>query len=87
MSVTVNLSLIKNAREKKGYTQQTMADKLGLKDKSRYSRRENGVYSFQLEELPLLAETLDIPYENFFGSNVAKNETYKEVVLRKTNHK
>lgn len=79
MSVTVNLSLIKNAREKKGYTQQTMADKLGLRDKSKYSRRENGVYSFQLEELPLLAKALDIPYENFFDSNVAKTETNKEV--------
>lgn len=79
MNVTVNLSLIKSARENKGLTQQTMANRLGLKDKSKYSRRENGVYSFQLEELPMLAEILDIPYENFFNLNIAKSETNKEV--------
>lgn len=79
MNVAVNLSLIKSARESKGLTQQTMANKLGLNDKSKYSRRENGVYSFQLEELPMLAEVLDIPYEKFFSLNVAKTETNKEV--------
>lgn len=78
MNITVNLPLIKSARENKGLTQQSMADKLGLKDKSKYSRRENGVYSFQLEELPILAEVLDIPYENFFNLNVAKTEIDKE---------
>lgn len=74
MDVTVNLALIKSARTKKGFTQQEMAKKLGLNDKSKYSRRESGEYSFQLEELPLLVETLGVPYEKIFNRNVAKTE-------------
>lgn len=74
MNVTVNLALIKSARAKKGLTQQEMADKLGLNDKSKYSRRESGEYSFQLEELPLLVDTLGISYEKIFNLDVAKTE-------------
>lgn len=68
------MRLLKVQEQKKGFTQQEMAKKLGLNDKSKYSRRESGEYSFQLEELPLLVETLGIPYEKIFNRNVAKTE-------------
>ena len=79
MTQIVNLTLIKKVRGEKGFTQQYMAQELGLKDKSKYSRRENGEYSFQLEELPKLVEVLEIPYEKIFTPIVAKTETKKEV--------
>lgn len=73
--IEVDISLIKKSRLKLGITQQVMAEKLGLEDKSKYSRRESGEYSFKLIELPLLSDILGIPYEKFFKSNVAEIET------------
>lgn len=69
MRTKVNLNLIKNARVDKGLTQQQMADALGISDKSKYSRRENGEYSFRIEELPILVDILEIPYEKIFGDS------------------
>lgn len=78
MKKEINLSLIKKTRQNLRLTQQDMAEILGLNDKSKYSRRENGEYSFRLEELPVLVNTLQIPYEKIFTSNVAENATKRK---------
>lgn len=75
MSYTVDLQLIKNKREKYGYTLQEMADSLGLKTRSDYFKRENGDTRFRTVELPVLSKKLHIPIKDFFKPNVEKIET------------
>ncbi|MDT2845507.1 helix-turn-helix domain-containing protein [Enterococcus thailandicus] len=79
----VNLKLIKQKRELKGYSLKEMADLMGFNDKAKYYRREAGEYNFKSEELPQLAKILNIPISKIFTHEVAKKETYvnnKEVV-------
>ncbi len=47
-----------------------MANQLGFKSVEKYTRRENGEYKFQSDELPILSEVLETPIEKFFTSNV-----------------
>lgn len=74
MSMKVNLSLLKEAREEKKISMQEMAEFLGFKNASTYLKYENGEYSFKLEMLPKLSKKLGIPYKNFFVNDIAKIE-------------
>lgn len=49
---------IKAERIAKGYTQDQMARKLGWKDRVRYAKRENGIVSFDADELIKVATIL-----------------------------
>lgn len=62
----VNLRLIKQRRMELGLTQAMMAKELNLSFAEKYTRRENGIYKFQVEELPILAKILKIPMEKFY---------------------
>lgn len=62
----VNLKLIKQRRTELGLTQAMMAKELNLAFAEKYARRENGIYKFQVEELPILAKILKIPMEKFY---------------------
>ncbi len=62
----VNLKLIKQRRTELGLTQAMMAKELNLAFAEKYARRENGVYKFQIEELPILAKILKIPMEKIY---------------------
>ncbi|MBO0430468.1 helix-turn-helix transcriptional regulator [Vagococcus fluvialis] len=79
MIYKVNLDLIKETRQDKGYSLNDMAIKLGFNNKSKYYRRETGEYKFQPEELPALAKILGIPIEKIFSSEYRKSKQ-KEVV-------
>lgn len=63
----VNLKAIKKRRLELGITQKEMANALNLSFTEKYARRENGIYKFQVEELPLLAKTLQISLEKIYS--------------------
>lgn len=58
------------ARNKKGFTQQQIADYLCL-DVSNYNRREKGQIKVSLKEWDKLAEILDVEVEEIFESEEA----------------
>lgn len=66
MMPQINLKLIKELREERGFSQQEMANYLHLSGGDKYSRRENGVYNFKASELPLLAKKLGVSIERLF---------------------
>lgn len=47
----VDLEKLKNAREKKGYSQEEMAKKMGWSARSKYTKREKGSVSISANEL------------------------------------
>lgn len=67
---TIDVSYIKKLREDKHFSQSYMANQLGFKSVEKYTRRENGEYKFQSDELPILSEVLETPIEKFFTSKV-----------------
>lgn len=71
----VNLKLIKQKRELKGYSLKEMANLMGFNDKAKYYRREAGEYNFKPEELPQIAKILNIPISKIFTLEVSKKET------------
>lgn len=67
--MTINLKVIKEKRNQKGYTMDEMAKKLSLTNGSMYSKRENGHYKFKAEEVMMIARILDIPMNQLFLSD------------------
>jgi transcriptional regulator with XRE-family HTH domain len=78
--LVLDLSYIKKRRNLLGYTQQDMADALGFKDKSTYSKLENGQQKWRAEQLPDLARVLNCKIINFFTKSVSKIETNQQEV-------
>ena len=79
----INLEIIKEKRNEKGYTVDEMAVKLGLTNGSMYSKRENGHYKFKAEEVMMLTKILNIPMKKLFLSNdysKTEIETAKEII-------
>ena len=56
--MTVDHLRIKAERIAKGLTQDEMAKALGWSDRARYAKRENGIVSFDADELIKVATTL-----------------------------
>lgn len=54
----VNLKVLKDAREGKGYTQEDMAKFLNWKSRSKYTKRENGQVPLGADELIAIARIL-----------------------------
>lgn len=63
----MNLVKLKEARQKKGYTQAYMAEKLGFKTRASYCLIEKGVSAVSVVVAGKIAEILDIP-KNEIGS-------------------
>ncbi|EFQ44221.1 helix-turn-helix transcriptional regulator [Lactobacillus crispatus] len=66
MKRKINLALIREKRLKLGYSNEDMANSLGLASPDKYFRREHGTYKFQATELPALSKKLGIPLEKIF---------------------
>lgn len=66
----LNLNSIRKLREKNGLTKSDMAKRLGFKTTEKYSRRENGEYNFQVDELPIMAAIFKVSMEKFFSQFV-----------------
>lgn len=62
----INLPLIKKKRKELKFTNEEMAEALGLPRKDSYWRREAGEYEFKSKELPALADKLKLPLEKIF---------------------
>ena len=66
MKKQIILSLIKKKRLELGFSNEDMANSLGLASPDKYFRREHGTYKFQAAELPALSKKLEIPLEKIF---------------------
>lgn len=66
MKRKINLALIRERRLELGFSNENMAQSLGLASPDKYFRREHGTYKFQAAELPALSKKLDIPIEKIF---------------------
>lgn len=56
---------LKELRKRYNLTQRDMADILGLKTVSAYSKKENGKSPISLKEAKILSEKLNEPMESF----------------------
>jgi DNA-binding XRE family transcriptional regulator len=67
------MSKVRKLRQKYGYTQDYMAEKMGLKSKNAYSLKERGERKFSLEEANIVSLIFELPIEQiFFESEVTK---------------
>ena len=62
-------SKLRNARTQKGYTQEYMADSLGISQKQ-YSRLENGESGITLDYLEKICKQLEINPQDLFACDV-----------------
>lgn len=76
---------IRAIREFKGYSQEYVADKLGL-TQSQYSRREVGSISFTSEEIGRVCEILDVNAGVIFSSDSLDEMIQKSLIAIHTNH-
>ncbi|HEN6739015.1 TPA: helix-turn-helix transcriptional regulator [Streptococcus agalactiae] len=64
---------VKAERIAKGYTQDYMAEQMGWSDRARYAKRENGIVSFDADELAKVVHILGFSKDQigiFFTDNV-----------------
>lgn len=70
------MSKVRELRQKFGYTQDYMAEKMGLKSKNAYSLKERGERKFSLEEANVISLIFGLPIEQiFFDNEVIKSIT------------
>ena len=62
----VNLSLLRQQRINHHYSQQYMADQLGIQTRTGYNFKEKGRRDFTAVEIPVLANVLNIPISQIF---------------------
>ena len=61
---------LKGLRAERGYTQQLVANFLGISSAT-YCRKENGMQEFSMYEIDALLGIFDIKYEDIFVRNAA----------------
>ncbi|WP_414150341.1 helix-turn-helix transcriptional regulator [Acetobacterium carbinolicum] len=76
------MSKVRELRENRGYTQDDMAEKLGLKSKNAYSMKERGERKFSLEEANKISLIFEMPIEQIFFNN----EVTKKITLQKSKY-
>jgi len=69
-------SKLRSARTQKGYTQEYMADSLGISQKQ-YSRLENGESGITLDYLKKICEKLELNPQDLFACEV-KQENHNQ---------
>jgi transcriptional regulator with XRE-family HTH domain len=70
---------IKTIRESKNFTEDYIADKMGI-SQSTYNRKENGLTDFSLTELIKLGDVLEVSVSKFIDMDLAK------VITQYNNH-
>ena len=65
MSV-VNLAYIASKRKLLGLTQKDLAKKIGIKSAPAYNKYEKGIYKFDADYIPLLANALKCDVKEIF---------------------
>lgn len=69
MMGAVDLNFIAQRRRLLGLTQKEMAKRIGLNSAPAYNKYEKGVYKFNADTIPLLANVLDCPISDIFLSS------------------
>ncbi|HVM73928.1 MAG TPA: helix-turn-helix domain-containing protein [Candidatus Paceibacterota bacterium] len=72
--------LIRELREKRGLSQASMAERIGI-SRSSYIAFEQGVRELSLSEAEKVAETLGITVETMMGGSVPDYEKYRQMIL------
>lgn len=70
-----NLEYIARRRKELKLSSGEMAEKLGFSNGSVYWKYEHGVYKFNADKLPLLAQALNCNISHFFTLEFAKTES------------
>ncbi len=71
-------TFIKELRQKKGYSQQVVSEKLGI-SRSSYISLEKGKRELSLGEAGILCELFDTTFENLFSGGGEKYKKYKQM--------
>ncbi|MEO3947672.1 helix-turn-helix transcriptional regulator [Gorillibacterium sp. CAU 1737] len=70
---TVDLEKIRARRKEMRISQQEMAELLGFKNASTYCKYEKGLYKFDANHIPIVAEKLKFKVKDiFFDKTIAK---------------
>ncbi|MBC3901563.1 helix-turn-helix domain-containing protein [Acetobacterium malicum] len=70
------MSKVRELRQKYGYTQDYMAERMGLRSKNAYSLKERGERKFSLDEANIISLIFELPIEQiFFENEVTKKIT------------
>ncbi|AFA48221.1 helix-turn-helix transcriptional regulator [Acetobacterium woodii] len=77
------MSKVRELRQKYGYTQDYMAEKMVLKSKNAYSLKERGERKFSLEEANVISLIFEMPIEQVFF----ENEVTKRIINKKSKQK
>lgn len=59
---------LRDIRKSNGVTCKMMADILGLKTRSGYSKKETGAIPFSLEEAQIISQYFSLPIESIFSN-------------------
>ena len=70
-----NLSYIAERRKELGLSYKDMAKLLGFSNGSVYWKYEHGVYKFNADKLPMLAQVLKCHISHFYTFKLAKTES------------
>lgn len=73
----LNLQLIKEKRKKLKFNTSQMAIFLNLSNASQYWKREKGHYKFKPNELAIISDKLEIPFDHLFLSNQYSKMEYE----------
>ncbi len=73
---------IRTVRQSKGYTQDFIADKIGI-DTVNYGRIERGQAKLTIDRFIKIAEILETPPELFFANNNGNSNNEMLVILKK----
>ena len=68
---------LKKLREDKGITQDEMAELLGYRHKSGYSKLENGERKMSIEQAKLISDFFNMSIEDIFFNNKVKHKEEK----------
>ncbi|KAF5070522.1 hypothetical protein DSECCO2_221120 [anaerobic digester metagenome] len=60
---------VRELRQKYGYTQDYMAERMGLRSKNAYSLKERGERKFSLDEANVISLIFKMPIEQIFFDN------------------
>lgn len=80
----INIEALKVLRQRQKISCRKMAERLGYKNHSTYSRIENGQVDLSIYMIPRIAKALNLPIqivvsELFFTENGASNSTHKKI--------
>lgn len=78
--MVINLNLIKEVRNSKGYSIEEMSKLLGYEGYQAYYYKERGIRNMSVEDISKIATILKVPIEKLFFKNDVTETVIKEVI-------